>query len=56
VANKKVVDNSGLDERSHLKWGLKNVNDILSWDGRISLLGTLSDMMGIQYTLHLRLG
>jgi O-methyltransferase involved in polyketide biosynthesis len=74
VANKKVVESSGLDERSHLKWGLKNVNDILSWDGRISLLGryyyfrspkiglrnfllgTLSDMMGIQYTLHLRLG
>jgi O-methyltransferase involved in polyketide biosynthesis len=74
VANKKVVDSSGLDERSHLKWGLKNVNDILSWDKRISLLGryyyfrspriglrnyllgTLSDMMGIQYTLHLKLG
>ena len=32
VANKKVVENSGLDERSHLKWGIENKKDILTWD------------------------
>ncbi|MBN1148877.1 MAG: class I SAM-dependent methyltransferase [Anaerolineales bacterium] len=74
VANKKVIESSGLDERSYLKWGPKNKNDILAWDPRISLIGayyyfrslrmslrnilmgTLSDFLGIQYMLHLRLG
>jgi O-methyltransferase involved in polyketide biosynthesis len=74
VANKKVVESAGLDERSHLTWGLKNKKDLLAWDSRIRLLETLhyfgdlrfsprnllmgafSDLMGIQYMLHLRLG
>jgi O-methyltransferase involved in polyketide biosynthesis len=74
VANKKVVESSGLDERSHLTWGLKDKKDLLAWDGRIQLLGayhyfrdthlglrnllmgTFSDILGIQYMLHLRLG
>ncbi|CAG1011616.1 hypothetical protein ANAEL_04228 [Anaerolineales bacterium] len=74
VANKRVVEGSGLDERSHLKWGLKNKKVISAWDSRIKLIGThyyyrtlrlnprnflmgmLSDTLGIQYMLHLRLG
>lgn len=40
VANKKVVESSGLDQKSHLKWGLENKKDILAWDNRIILLGT----------------
>ena len=34
VANKKVVESSGLDERSHLTWGLENKKDILTWDSK----------------------
>jgi O-methyltransferase involved in polyketide biosynthesis len=74
IANKKVVESSGLDARSHLKWGLKNVKDILTWDERIFLmgkhyyfrspqiglrnylLGIFSNMIGIQYMIHLKLG
>jgi O-methyltransferase involved in polyketide biosynthesis len=74
VANKKVVESSGLDERSHLKWGLENKKDIPAWDSRIKiirtyyyfrtlrmslrniLMGMLSDYLGIQYMLHLKLG
>jgi O-methyltransferase involved in polyketide biosynthesis len=74
IANKKVVESSGLDERSHLKWGLANKKDIPVWDSRIKiihtyyyfrtlqmslrniLMGTLSDYLGIQYMLHLKLG
>jgi O-methyltransferase involved in polyketide biosynthesis len=74
IANKKVVESSGLDARSHLKWGLKNVKDLLSWDDRIRmmgkhfyfrspqiglrnyLLGIFSNMIGIQYMIHLKLG
>lgn len=74
VANKKVVESSGLDEKSHLTWGLENKKDILAWDPRLSiihtyhyfrtlrfglrnfLMGTLSDILGIQYMLHIGLG
>jgi O-methyltransferase involved in polyketide biosynthesis len=40
VANKKVIESSGLDERSHLIWGLENKKDILQWDPRIKIIGT----------------
>jgi hypothetical protein len=38
VANKRVINSSGLDEKSFLKWGLKNAKDILSWDSRFEIL------------------
>jgi O-methyltransferase involved in polyketide biosynthesis len=74
VANKKVVESAGLDERSHLRWGLENKKVIPAWDSRIKIIGThyyfrtlrlslrnilmgaLSDYLGIQYMLHLKLG
>jgi O-methyltransferase involved in polyketide biosynthesis len=74
IANKKVVESSGLDERSHLIWGLEKKKDILTWDSKLKIigtyyyfrtlriglrnlvLGTLSDFLGIQYVLHLKLG
>ena len=40
VCNKRVVDRSGLDERSHLVWGLRRTDDIASWDPRIRILNT----------------
>ena len=69
-----VVKRAGLDEKSFLKWGLKNTKDILSWDKRFKLLRTIyyfgdkrlslklrvlgfvSDLLRIQYMIHLRLG
>ena len=38
IANKRVITSSGLDEKSFLKWGLKNTEDILSWDNRFEIL------------------
>ena len=40
LANKKVVESSGLDEKSHLIWGLEKKEDILSWDKRIRIIET----------------
>jgi len=40
VANKKVVESSGLDERSYLTWGVDHKRDIVAWDKRIELIGT----------------
>jgi O-methyltransferase involved in polyketide biosynthesis len=38
AANKIVIQASGLDERSFLKWGVKSVSDIRHWDPRIKLI------------------
>jgi hypothetical protein len=40
VANKKVVESAGLDEKSYLKWGLENKKVILAWHPGIKLIGT----------------
>jgi O-methyltransferase involved in polyketide biosynthesis len=40
VANKKVIENSGLDEKSFLTWGLKNSLELASWDRRFKVLRT----------------
>jgi O-methyltransferase involved in polyketide biosynthesis len=75
VANRMVIQNSGLDERSFLIWGLKDPKTILSWDPRFRLVsvdyyfgargrsldlgtrlfGMLSDLLKIQYMLHLKM-
>jgi len=46
IANKKVVESSGLDEKSHLVWGIEKKDDILSWDERISLIDTYFNFQG----------
>jgi len=38
MANKKVIESSGLDEKSNLIWGVKNIKEILGWDPRINLI------------------
>jgi len=38
IANKRVINSAGLDEKSYLKWGLKNTEDISSWDDRFEIL------------------
>ena len=40
LANKKVLESSGLDEKLHLIWGLEKKEDILSWDKRIRIIET----------------
>lgn len=73
IANKRVIESSGLDERSYLNWGIKSPREILGWDARFKLLetfyyfkgkdvpkalrfaGAISELMRVQYMLHLRL-
>lgn len=40
AANRLVIERGGLDEKSHLRWGLDDPKTILSWDRRFRLLGT----------------
>ena len=40
ASNKKVIESSGLDEKSHLVWGLRKTDDVLSWDPRIRIINT----------------
>ena len=53
-ANKMIVKNSGLDEGSFLKWGLKSTKDILSWDERFKLLKTYDYYRGRHHHLSLQ--
>jgi O-methyltransferase involved in polyketide biosynthesis len=52
VANKKVVESSGLDEKSYLTWGLDNKKDILLWDSRIKLIGTYYYFRGLRSSIR----
>lgn len=36
-----VIKNSGLDEKSFLKWGVESPKTIFAWDERIRLLNTI---------------
>jgi O-methyltransferase involved in polyketide biosynthesis len=38
MANKMVIKNSGMDEKSFLKWGLKSSKTLQLWDSRIHIL------------------
>lgn len=38
MANKMVIKNAGLDERSYLKWGLKKSVVLQNWDNRIKII------------------
>jgi O-methyltransferase involved in polyketide biosynthesis len=38
IANKKIIESSGLDESSHLIWGLENKDTLMEWDERIRIL------------------
>jgi O-methyltransferase involved in polyketide biosynthesis len=38
MANRMVIRKSGMDEKSFLKWGLKNARELEKWDRRIKVL------------------
>ncbi len=40
TANRMVIKRSGLDEKSFLKWGLKNAETLTTWDKRFRVLNT----------------
>lgn len=40
AANRMVITNSGLDEKSFLKWGLESTKSISAWDKRFRILNT----------------
>jgi O-methyltransferase involved in polyketide biosynthesis len=42
MSNKMVIKNSGLDEKSFLKWGIANYRDMQLWDSRIRILNKYS--------------
>jgi O-methyltransferase involved in polyketide biosynthesis len=38
MANRKVIQNVGLDEQSFLKWGIENASDIRKWNSHIEVI------------------
>jgi hypothetical protein len=37
MANKMVIQSSGMDEKAFLKWGLRSAKDLLQWHTRIGI-------------------
>ena len=40
VANKMVIQNAGLDEKSNLKWGLERTQTLTTWDNRLKIVAS----------------
>ena len=38
MANQKVIEGTGLDEKSHLKWGLESAYEIPKWNNKIEVV------------------
>jgi O-methyltransferase involved in polyketide biosynthesis len=57
VANKQVISNTGLDEKSYLTWGIRDPHEILHWDTRLKILAVLYYFRESprQYPLNIRL-
>jgi O-methyltransferase involved in polyketide biosynthesis len=54
MSNKMVIQNSGLDEKSFLKWGIKDIKDFQLWDGRIKILDRYSFFKDFKNELSLK--
>ena len=54
MANKMVLKKGGMDERSFLKWGIKNAKDLESWDERIIVLSAKPFFKNIQTRVKLK--
>jgi O-methyltransferase involved in polyketide biosynthesis len=54
MANKMVITNSGMDEKSFLKWGLKSSKDLLQWDDRIQTMNEFSLFENVKNGLPLK--
>jgi O-methyltransferase involved in polyketide biosynthesis len=52
ASNKMVIQASGLDERSFLKWGVKRIGEIIQWDSRIRLIRKYAYFKGMKRHLE----
>jgi O-methyltransferase involved in polyketide biosynthesis len=52
TANKTVIKNIGLDERSFLRWSLEKTGDLLSWDNGVAEVTKLSFFKDIRNSLN----
>ncbi len=41
LANKKVIDESGMDKSSYLKWGVDDIKEIEKWDTKIKVIDNM---------------
>jgi O-methyltransferase involved in polyketide biosynthesis len=54
VANRMVIKQGGLDEKSNLTWGLNKAEDILTWDPRFKILNKFYYFKGNLNSLSLK--
>jgi O-methyltransferase involved in polyketide biosynthesis len=54
IANKRVIEDGGMDANARLKWGLSKASEIHGWDGRIAVLEEYPIFRGLKDKLTLR--
>lgn len=55
VANKKVIESSGMDSSAFLKWGMKKAGEIRAWDDRIQVLSEIPMFRNMKSGLSLKM-
>jgi hypothetical protein len=54
IANRKVIQDGGMDSSAVLRWGLERAREIARWDARIEVLESYRLFRGITGRLPLR--
>ena len=54
IANKRVIQSSGMDLNASLKWGLRRAAEIENWDKRITVLAEYPKFRGIRSKLSFK--
>jgi len=54
IANKRVIQDGGMDESSFLKWGVENARTIAGWDAGIEVMEVYPMFRGLKRRFSLR--
>jgi len=58
IANKKVIESSGMDKSAYLKWGIKDISEIEKWGAGIKIIKSMPmfNEIKIEFPFYKRLG
>jgi hypothetical protein len=54
IANKKVIQDGGMDQSAQLKWGISRASEIREWDRRVTVLEEYPIFRGLKDALSLK--
>jgi O-methyltransferase involved in polyketide biosynthesis len=54
IANKRVIEDGGMDATAQLRWGIRRASEILEWDRRITIVAEYPIFRGLKHKLSLK--